>query len=218
MINPLLKLTNVNKYLSDFFSLKGISLELNRGEVHVLMGENGSGKSCLMNIIWGAYIKDSGDIFIDGSHIGKKHTKEFYQKVQMVFQDPYASLHPRQTVMQCLFEAIINFGLDNGQERVAQIMQVVHLPSKLLYSYPNQLSGGQRQRVAIARTLIVRPKLLLLDEPTSALDLSIQAEILNLLNDLKAAFNLTYLLVSHDKNIIDYMCDRVAVCASGVIN
>lgn len=198
--------------------LQNVCLHIAQGESFGLMGASGSGKSTLLKALTNVITSYTGDICIDGRHISKKHTKEFYQKVQMVFQDPYASLHPRQTVMQCLWEAIINFNLDKGKERVEQIMQAVNLPSKLLYSYPNQLSGGQRQRVAIARALIVRPKLLLLDEPTSALDLSIQAEILNLLNDLKTAFDLTYLFVSHDKNIIDYMCDRVAVCANNVIN
>ena len=214
----MINIIDLTVYQHDKVILKNVSLQVKAGEVFGLMGASGSGKSTLLKVLTNIITSYTGDIFIAGNKISKKPAKDFYKKVQMVFQDPYASLHPRQTVMQCLFEAIINFNLDKGYERVDKIMQAVCLPKKLLYSYPNQLSGGQRQRVAIARALIAEPKLLLLDEPTSALDLAIQAEILNLLNELKTAYNLTYLLVSHDKNVIDYMCSRVALCANGTIN
>ncbi len=216
----MITINNLTVYLNKNHTkpiLQNVLLHVKKGESFGLMGASGSGKSTLLKVLTKVITSYTGDVFIDGSRIREKHTKDFYKKVQMVFQDPYASLHPRQTVMQCLFEAIINFDLDKGQDRIDKIIHDVHLPRKVLYSYPNQLSGGQRQRVSIARALIVEPKLLLLDEPTSALDLSIQAEILNLLNDLKEAYNLTYLLVSHDSNVINYMCDQVALCVNGTI-
>ena len=197
--------------------LQDVNLEVAVGASFGLMGGSGSGKSTLLKVITNIITSYTGKIVIAGQPTTKTHPKEFYRTVQMVFQDPYASLHPRQTVMQCLMEACINFGLSTPKDRVVQIMQAVHLAKDLLFRYPNQLSGGQRQRVAIARALIVAPQLLLLDEPTSALDLSTQAEILNLLQDLRKDFNLTYLLVSHDQNVIDYMCDEVALCVNGTI-
>lgn len=198
--------------------LQNISLHIKQGESFGLIGASGSGKSTLLKVLTSIIHSYTGEVFIDGNLISTRPKQEFYKKLQMIFQDPYASLHPRQTVMQCLFEAIINFNLDKGDERLYKILEAVHLSKKLLHSYPNQLSGGQRQRVGIARALIVEPKILLLDEPTSALDLASQAEILNLLNVIKGTYSLTYLLVSHDSNVISYMCDRVALCANNTIN
>lgn len=197
--------------------LQNISFHIQQGETFGLMGASGSGKSTILKALMNIILSYTGEIIINGKSTTKTHTKDFYQQVQMVFQDPYASLHPRQTVMQCLFEAITNFALNNGQERIENILHAVRLPKKLLYCYPNQLSGGQRQRIAIARALLVEPKLLLLDEPTSALDLATQAEILNLLNSLKTTHNLTYLLVSHDQNVIDFMSDKIAICSNGTL-
>jgi peptide/nickel transport system ATP-binding protein len=198
--------------------LQNVSLQVKKGESFGLIGASGSGKSTLLKVLTKMLTNYTGEVFIAGSNIKQQTSSDFYRKVQMVFQDPYASLHPRQTVLQCLFETIINFNLANGYERVANIMQDVCLSQQLLYSYPNQLSGGQRQRVAIARALVAAPQLVLLDEPTSALDLGTQAEILNLLTRLKNRYQLTYLLVSHDNNVIDYMCDRIALCAGGAIS
>ena len=181
--------------------LQDVNLEVAVGASFGLMGGSGSGKSTLLKVITNIITSYTGKIVIAGQPTTKTHPKEFYRTVQMVFQDPYASLHPRQTVMQCLMEACINFGLSTPKDRVVQIMQAVHLAKDLLFRYPNQLSGGQRQRVAIARALIVAPQLLLLD----------------LLQDLRKDFNLTYLLVSHDQNVIDYMCDEVALCVNGTI-
>lgn len=197
--------------------LHNVSLQIKVGENFGLIGASGAGKSTLLKVLLKIITNYTGEVIIAGVDIKAQKSYELYRKVQMVFQDPYASLHPRQTVLQCLFETVVNFNLANGYERILNVMQDVGLSKQFLYRYPNQLSGGQRQRVAIARAIIAEPQLLLLDEPTSALDLEIQAEILNLLTRLKTYYGLTYLLVSHDKNIIDYMCDRVALCANGMI-
>jgi len=135
----------------------------------------------------------------------------------MVFQDPYASLHPSHTIYRTLAEPLKIHGEANINERVEEALVQVGLPVDAMKRYPHQLSGGQRQRVAIARALLLRPKILLLDEPTSALDMSVQAEILNLLNRLKQQFGMTYLLVSHDADVIAHMSDRAAYMADGVI-
>jgi peptide/nickel transport system ATP-binding protein len=135
----------------------------------------------------------------------------------MVFQDPYGSLHPLHTVERTLSEPLQVGGVAAVRSRALQALEEVSLPPSVLARFPRQLSGGQRQRVAIARALLLRPKLLLLDEPTSALDLSVQAEILNLLNRLKVSHSMTYLLVSHDIHVIAHMCDRAAAMHAGKI-
>jgi peptide/nickel transport system ATP-binding protein len=133
----------------------------------------------------------------------------------MVFQDPYASLHPRHTIDRTLSEPLAIHGLGGADARVNAALQDVGLPAGFRFRYPHQLSGGQRQRVAIARALMLRPRILLLDEPTSALDASVQAEVLNLLNRLRAEQGLTFLMVSHDLAVIDHMCDRIMVMQHG---
>ncbi|MBT4962857.1 MAG: ATP-binding cassette domain-containing protein [Francisellaceae bacterium] len=193
--------------------LNNINLSIADGEVFGLRGFSGCGKSTLLRVMLNLYSNYTGTVLINGMSTREIQKNKLLQQVRMiVFQDPYSSLHPRQTIVEALLEPIINFKIEiNHLKRIKQCMHMVHLDLSLLYRYPHQLSGGQRQRVAIARALITEPKLLLLDEPTSALDVSIQAEILNLLNDLKKEQNITYFIVSHDNNLLDYMCDRVAV-------
>ena len=140
---------------------------------------------------------------------------DFYRRVQMVFQDPYASLHPRHTVDRVLSEPLAIHGFDRREPRIEQALADVGLGSGFRFRYPHQLSGGQRQRVAIARALILEPKVILLDEPTSALDASIQAEVLNLLDRLRAERGLTYVLVSHDLAVVAHMCERLMVMQHG---
>ena len=194
--------------------LDRVSFSVGEGEVFGLVGESGSGKSTVLRCIAGLYGDWSGSISIDGRPIGKLSRLERARIVQMVFQDPYGSLHPRQTINTILMEAVRVHGLDDGDRRVTQALTRVGLPAAFRYRFPHQLSGGQRQRVAIARCLILEPQLLLLDEPTSALDVSVQAEVLNLLKDLQAG-GLTYLLVSHDLAVIGHMCQRFAVMQGG---
>ncbi len=149
--------------------------------------------------------------------MSKKIALAYHKRVQMVFQDPFGSLHPRQTVDQILREPLAIHRLDAREARILNMLDMVRLGPEFRFRFPHQLSGGQRQRVAIARALILEPETLLLDEPTSALDVSIQAEILNLLNDLRRDLDLTFLLVSHNLGVISHMCDRLVVMQGGKI-
>ncbi|MBT4290425.1 MAG: ABC transporter ATP-binding protein [Deltaproteobacteria bacterium] len=182
-----------------------------------LVGESGSGKSTILRAITGLVPNWSGKISVLGRELSKDRGKEFYSAVQMVFQDPYASLHPRQTVDRVLSEALSLHGFNNVNERILQVLDDVGLDKTFRFRWPHQLSGGQRQRVAIARALIIEPTILLLDEPTSALDVSVQAEILNLLTRLRAEKGLTYLMVSHDLAVVGHMCSKIAVMNGGKI-
>jgi peptide/nickel transport system ATP-binding protein len=198
-------------------AVDGVSLTVRTGETFGLVGESGCGKSTILRALAGLNPDYAGQIQIDGAPIGPKRGKAFFKSVQMVFQDPYGSLHPRQTVAAQLMEPVLIHGLGSGERRIADALRAVGLDLSFRYRYPHQLSGGQRQRVAIARALILEPSILLLDEPTSALDVSVQAEILNLLADLKEERGLTYVLVSHDLAVVAHMCDRLAVMAEGRI-
>ncbi|WP_442501285.1 ABC transporter ATP-binding protein [Marinivivus vitaminiproducens] len=195
----------------------GVSFEARRGESFGLVGESGCGKSTILRTIAGLVPTRGGVIAIDGRTLEAKRDRSFYRRVQMVFQDPYGSLHPRQTVQRQLMEPIQIHKLDRAEERVRGALESVGLPAAFRWRYPHQLSGGQRQRIAIARALVLEPDVLLLDEPTSALDVSVQAEILNLLADLRETRGLTYLLVSHDLGVIAHMCERLAVMDAGTI-
>jgi peptide/nickel transport system ATP-binding protein len=202
----------------DFAALDEVSLDVTRGESFGIVGESGSGKSTLLRAIAGLVHFDEGSLSVDGrSYSGTSRDKTFYRDVQMVFQDPYGSLHPRQTVDSLLLEPLIIHGFDDKERRIEQALDEVGLGTGFRFRYSHQLSGGQRQRIAIARALIVEPKILLLDEPTSALDASIQAEILNLLEKARRDRNLTFVMVSHDLGVISHMCERLAVMKSGKI-
>lgn len=196
--------------------VKGVSFDVAPGETFGLVGESGCGKSTVLGALAGRIKTWSGAIRIDGDEIGPKRSRSQLAKQQMVFQDPFGSLHPRHTIGRTLLEPLEIHGLDRRQERVDQILRDVGLPTAFRHRFPHQLSGGQRQRVAIARALILKPRILLLDEPTSALDVSIQAEILNLLKDLRQREKLTYILVSHDMAVVAHLCNRVAVMQDGV--
>ena len=195
--------------------VKHAAFDVEPGETFGLVGESGCGKSTVLGALAGR-IKDwRGSVSIDGEEVGPKRSRSQLAKQQMVFQDPFGSLHPRHTIGRTLLEPLEIHGLDNRQERVEQVLRDVGLPPGFRHRFPHQLSGGQRQRVAIARALILKPRILLLDEPTSALDVSIQAEILNLLKDLRERESLTYILVSHDMAVIAHLCNRVAVMLDG---
>ncbi len=198
-------------------AVKDLAFGVARGETYGLVGESGSGKSTVLRALCGLDSNWSGGIVIDGEAQGPLRDKRFFKKVQMVFQDPYGSLHPRHTVKRVLSEPAAIHGMDRIEQRLDAALADVGLGPEFRFRYPHQLSGGQRQRVAIARTLIPEPEILLLDEPTSALDVSVQAEILNLLKRLKRERNLTFMLVSHDLSVIAHMCDRLAVMNAGRI-
>ena len=194
-----------------------VSFRIERGESFGIVGESGCGKSTVLRVVAGLNTHYGGAVRLDGGPVAPKRTRDFFRRVQMVFQDPYGSLHPRKTIVSQLMEPLKIQGLDRPMERVSTMLDAVGLSARFRYRYPHQLSGGQRQRVAIARALVLEPEVLVLDEPTSALDVSVQAEILNLLADLREQRNLTYLLVSHDLGVIAHMCDRLVVMQSGQI-
>lgn len=197
-----------------------VSLRLYRGETLGLVGESGCGKSTLAKMLLGLLAPTSGNVLINGQEVDPTERRAHARHIQPIFQDPYSSLNPRKTVGEIVGLPLKLHGIGNATERnrqVRQILDLVGMPERTHTQYPNQLSGGQRQRVAIARALILRPDILICDEPTSALDVSVQAQILNLLLDLKAEFGLTYLFISHDLGVVEHLVDRVAVMNKGSI-
>jgi peptide/nickel transport system ATP-binding protein len=198
-------------------AVNGVSFHVGAEETFGLVGESGCGKSTVLRVLCGLNRSWEGEITIAGETLTPIRSRAFFKNVQMVFQDPYGSLHPRHTVNTTLGEPLSIHGMDRADARVAAVLDQVGLGASFRYRYPHQLSGGQRQRLAIARALILEPKILLLDEPTSALDVSVQAEILNLLTDIRRSRKLTYILVSHDLAVISHMCGRIAVMNHGQI-
>ena len=210
-----LQADGVEVVFDNFKALKGVSVAVQPGESFGLVGESGSGKSTLLRAIAGLAPVASGSISVNGKPLGRRRDKAFYRQVQMVFQDPYGSLHPRQTVDRLLQEPLAIHGIGDSETRIRRALEEVGLSSGFRFRYSHQLSGGQRQRVAIARALILEPSILLLDEPTSALDASVQAEVLNLLEQVRRDRKLTYLMVSHDLAVINHMCERLMVMQNG---
>ncbi|MEP5729637.1 MAG: ABC transporter ATP-binding protein [Sulfitobacter sp.] len=198
-------------------AVRNATFTVEQGASFGLVGESGSGKSTILRAVMGLAKEWSGGISVAGAEVRAKRNKAFYKTVQMVFQDPYASLHPRHSVDQVLGETLHLHGFRDIDTRVVKLLDDVGLGGKFRFRYPHQLSGGQRQRVAIARALAPEPDILLLDEPTSALDVSVQAEILNLLTDLRAEHGLTYVMVSHDLSVVGHMCEELAVMKDGEI-
>ncbi|OGH63208.1 MAG: peptide ABC transporter ATP-binding protein [Candidatus Lindowbacteria bacterium RIFCSPLOWO2_12_FULL_62_27] len=220
---PLLKGMLRPKLIGVVKALDGVSLSVRRGEVLGLVGESGSGKSTLGRAIVGLARPSAGSIRFNGAELtglSRRAFRPFRSRVQIIFQDPYSSLNPRMTVYDILSEPLrIHESLPRAERarRVAGMLEQVGLAAEHMARFPHEFSGGQRQRIAIARALIVRPDLVIADEPVSALDVSIQAQILNLLTDLRRKFGLTMVFISHDLSVVQHISDRVAVLYLGKI-
>ncbi|OYW69031.1 MAG: ABC transporter ATP-binding protein [Bosea sp. 12-68-7] len=212
---PAIRVENLNVSFGDSHVVKDLSFSVGSGESYGIVGESGSGKSTVLRVLSGLNRDWGGTVEIAGQTQPKIRDKAFYRAVQMVFQDPYGSLHPKKTVDDTLAEPLAIHGIGDAERRIGRAMSEVGLPASFRFRYPHQLSGGQRQRVAIARALVLEPSILLLDEPTSALDVSIQAEVLNLLQALRRERKLTYVLVSHDLAVVAHMCQRLLVMQFG---
>jgi peptide/nickel transport system ATP-binding protein len=208
-----------------FVAVANTSFKVQPGESFGIVGESGSGKSTVLRAICGLAPMQAGTVQL---HSGLQGTdiasapalpvpgsKAFRRLVQMVFQDPYGSLHPRQTVDRILAEPLAIHGVQDAEARIEKALDEVGLGTGFRFRYPHQLSGGQRQRIAIARALILEPQILLLDEPTSALDASVQAEVLNLLEELRRRRGLTFIMVSHDLAVVTHLCERLMVMQRG---
>lgn len=202
-------------------AVKGVSFKLNAGKTLAIVGESGCGKSTLARILTFIDEPTAGELFIDGDKIDTRPghlTADMRRKVQIVFQNPYGSLNPRQKIGDVLGEPLAintNMSAAERRERATEMLIKVGLGAEHYNRYPHMFSGGQRQRIAIARALMLNPKLLVLDEPVSALDLSVQAQVLNLLADLQEEFGLTYVFISHDLSVVKYIADEVMVMYFG---
>jgi peptide/nickel transport system ATP-binding protein len=214
-----LAVKNLRVTYDGFVAVADTSFRVAAGESFGIVGESGSGKSTVLRAICGLAPVVNGSIELIGAAANAQHpavgSKAFRRQVQMVFQDPYGSLHPRQTVDRCLAEPLAIHGISDAQARIERALEEVGLGVGFRFRYPHQLSGGQRQRVAIARALILEPQVLLLDEPTSALDASVQAEVLNLLENLRHKRGLTFIMVSHDLAVVTHLCERLMVMQQG---
>ena len=232
---PILKIKNLDKYYlenkiwlnkaNSFKALDKINLELYQGETLGLVGESGCGKSTLVKTIVQIEKASSGSIYYNGADVTKLSDlalKKYRKDVQLIFQDPNSSLNPKKTIGSLIMEPMIVHGIDNAQaslhEQCIELLENVGLEKNDFYKYPHELSGGQKQRVGIARAISLKPKILICDESVSALDVSVQAQVLNLLNELKLKLKLTYIFISHDLSIVRYMADKIIVMKNGKFN
>ncbi len=210
-----------SKKIADNKAVDGISFDIKTGETLGLVGESGCGKSTTGRAILQLYTPTEGEIIFDGKDLTQLKGNEMRlmrRKMQMIFQDPYASLNPRMSVRDIIGEPLAIHKLGNGaerRERVAELMRIVGLNPYYATRFPHEFSGGQRQRIGIARALAVSPDFIVADEPVSALDVSIQAQIINLMEELQEQFNLTYLFIAHDLSVVRHISDRVAVMYLG---
>ena len=231
MVDPIVELKGVSKNFTlkrtNIFApkrilpaVKNVSLAINSGESFGIIGESGCGKSTLARTMVGLYAPDGGLVRLEGRPLHDMQPQKRHRAIQYVFQDPVGSLNPRKSIRQILstpLHALAGFSRQQAEVKLDETMEAVNMPLSALDRYPHEFSGGQAQRIGIARALLAGSRILVLDEPVSALDVSVQAQILELLVDLKARFDLTYIFISHDLAVIEAFCDKVAVMYYGEI-
>jgi len=223
--DTLLEVRNLKKFFSvgenTLKAVNDVSFEIKRGETLGIVGESGCGKSTMGRTILRLYEPTGGDVIFEGKTVNKMNNQELKalrRSMQMIFQDPYASLNPRMTVGDIIGEALDIHGLASGEkrkERIQELLSLVSLNPEHMNRFPHEFSGGQRQRIGIARALAVEPKFIVCDEPISALDVSVQAQVVNLLEQLQEKMGLTYMFIAHDLSMVKYISDRVGVMYLG---
>jgi oligopeptide/dipeptide ABC transporter ATP-binding protein len=212
-----------SKTVGQVQAVDGVSFHINKGEIMGLVGESGCGKTTVGRLILGLYEPTAGEIHFEGVNISElsgQAMRDVRRHLQIIFQDPYGSLNPRMTIGDIIGEPLFVHNIAKGKEkeqRVVNLLETVGMSPRYMKRYPHEFSGGQRQRIGIARALALNPKLIVCDEPVSALDVSIQAQVINLLEDLQAKFGFTYLFIAHDLSVIKHISDRVAVMYLGKI-
>lgn len=223
-MNTILEVKHLKKYFETkaglLHAVDDVSFSVEKGETLGVVGESGCGKSTLGRTIQHLLDATDGTILFKGrdvTHLSKRETRDFMKEVQMIFQDPYSSLNPRMTVKQIIMEPLLIDGMKKkeAEAKVRKMMETVGLDARFENAYPNELDGGRRQRIGIARALILKPDFIICDEPVSALDVSIQAQILNLMQDLQEQLGLTYIFVTHDLSVVKHISDKIAVMYLG---
>ena len=223
-MNTILEVKHLKKYFETkaglLHAVDDVSFSVEKGETLGVVGESGCGKSTLGRTIQHLLDATDGAILFKGrdvTHLSKRETRDFMKEVQMIFQDPYSSLNPRMTVKQIIMEPLLIDGMKKkeAEAKVRKMMETVGLDARFENAYPNELDGGRRQRIGIARALILKPDFIICDEPVSALDVSIQAQILNLMQDLQEQLGLTYIFVTHDLSVVKHISDKIAVMYLG---
>ena len=215
--------TFFGKPLKTVHAVDQVNLSIYEGETIGVVGESGCGKSTLGRSILRLINPTAGQVFYRGEDItkyGKEQMRQMRRKMQLIFQDPYASLNPRMTVLELIRAPLDAFGIGKNEDRihkVKEIMELVGMPENMMNRYPHEFSGGQRQRIVIARALVLNPEFVVCDEPVSALDVSVRAQVLNLIQDLQKTKKLTYMFISHDLSVVKYISDRIAVMYLGRI-
>lgn len=219
-VRKVYKSKGMGKEVKETIAVNDISLDIYKAETLAVVGESGSGKTTLGKGILNIDPFISGDVFVEGNEksltkMSKKELAEVYSKMQIIFQDPYSSLNPRMSALDIVMEALHKEDKETAKKKALEILEFVGISNEDALKLSNAFSGGQRQRIGIARAVVTRPDFILCDEPTSALDASTQAQVINLLKDLQEKFSLTYLFISHNLGVVEYIADRIAVMYRG---
>ena len=219
-VRKVYKSKGIGKEIKETIAVNDISLDIYKAETLAVVGESGSGKTTLGKGILNIDPFISGDVFVEGNEksltkMSKKELAEVYSKMQIIFQDPYSSLNPRMSALDIVMEALHKENKETAKKKALEILEFVGISNEDALKLSNAFSGGQRQRIGIARAVVTKPDFILCDEPTSALDASTQAQVINLLKDLQKKFSLTYLFISHNLGVVEYIADRIAVMYRG---